>query len=184
MELEFDRSRWSNDSEGFWLSLRVREPQAARQFVGGMADKPYIAELREKRGKRSLDANAYLWVLCQKIAEAVGNITKDDVYRRAVHEVGQFEILPIRVEALDAFIRKWHGHGTGWIAEKQDDSKLPGYVRVIAYYGSSVYDTQEMSVLLNYIIDEAKQLNIETATPDELALMKARWEDAQANKSG
>lgn len=184
MELEFDRSRWSSDSEGFWLSLRVKATQAARQFVSAMTDKPYIADLHEKRAKRSLDANAYCWVLCQKIAEAVGSITKEEVYRRAVRGSGQFEIIPIREDALEAFIRKWNGRGTGWIAEKQDDSKLPGYVRVIAYYGSSVYDTREMSVLLDYIVDEAKQLGIETATPDELELMKARWGDAQADKSG
>lgn len=184
MELEFDCAKWSMDSSGVWLSLLVKDAVSARKFAGSMPDKPYIADLHEKRAKRSLDANAYLWVLCQKIAESVGTITKNEVYRRAVREAGQFEIIPIREDALEAFFRKWKGRGSGWIAEKQDDSKLPGYARVIAYYGSSVYDSKEMSKLLDHVIDEAKQLGIETATPDEVELMKARWEDAQADKGG
>ena len=164
MELEFDRARWTQDGEGFWLCLRVKVPQAARRFVNESKGKKYIAKLTEWHKKRSLDANAYLWVLCQKIAERVKNITKEQVYKSAVREVGQFEILPIREDATHEFIRKWQGRGTGWIAEIQDESKLPGYLRVIAYYGSSVYDTREMSVLLDYIIDEAQNLGIETAT--------------------
>lgn len=57
-----------------------------------------------------------------------------------------------------------------------DDSKLPGYKKVIAYYGSSVYDTREMSVLLDYVVNTAKDMELETATPDELERMKTGWE--------
>ena len=59
-----------------------------------------------------------------------------------------------------------------------DDSKLPGYKKVLAYYGSSVYDTREMSVLLDYVVNTAKDMEIETATPDELARMMAGWDSA------
>ena len=195
MELELDRARWIQDADGVWLCLRAVEPVQARHIAGQLAsyfaqppakDKPrrYIARLLEARKKRSLDANAYLWALCQKIAEAVGHITKEDVYKGAVRQAGQFEILPIRNDAVEAFVHKWQGRGTGWIAEKQDDSKLPGYSRMIAYYGSSVYDGREMAVLLDYVIDEAQAVGIETATPEELARLKEGWDNAQADKSG
>lgn len=198
MELELDGARWMQDTEGVWLCLRAVEPVQARRIAGQLApyfagqnterqaDKPrrYTARLLEARGKRSKDANAYLWALCQKIAEAVGHTTKEEVYKEAVRHAGQFEILPIRNDAAAAFVRKWQGRGTGWIAEKQDDSKLPGYSRMMAYYGSSVYDGREMAALLDYVIDEAKDIGVETATPEELARMKERWDDAQADKSG
>ncbi len=177
MEIRFDRAKWMQDSEGAWLSLRVQDWGAAKNFAASMKDSPYIARLSQKREHRSLDANAYLWVLCQKIAEAAGT-TKDEVYLDAVRHAGQFEYLPIRADALEAFKRRWNGRGIGWPVEIVDDSKLPGYKKVIAYYGSSVYDTREMSVLLDYVVNTAKDMEIETATPDELARMMAGWDSA------
>ena len=186
MELDFTAARWQQDEKGCWLNLLAADGRAARGFVRqfGEAEKKgtWTATLQEKRQRRSLDANAYCWVLCQKIAENVRGLTKEDVYKDAVRQAGQFDILPIRSVAVDSFFRHWSGRGTGWMVDIQDESKLPGYVRVIAYYGSSTYDAREMGVLLDYIVSEAKSLNIETATPDELALLKARWDDAPADQ--
>ena len=182
MRVEFNKAKWMQDVDGFWLLLKVQQPRKAQAFVAGMRDKLNTAEIKEYRKKRSLDANAYLWVLCQKIAEAVRNITKEDVYQEAVKNVGQFEFLPLRNDVVDTFIRRWSSRGLGWFAEKLDDCKIPNYTKVIVYYGSSTYDTREMSILLDYVINLAKDLDIETATPDEIALMKSRWDDAQADK--
>lgn len=183
LEIQFDKAKWMQDSDGVWLTLRVKAPTVARKFVAAMKEKLYVAKLMEYRQKRSLDANAYTWVLCQKISEAVGNITKEDVYRQAVRQCGPFDIVPIRDEAVDDFIARWRTQGLGWFAEIEDESKLEGFTRIIMYYGSSTYNTQEMSVLLDNIITEAQELGIETKTPDELAAMKAGWGSAQTNKS-
>ena len=43
------------------------------------------------------------------------------------------------------------------------------------YFGSSTFDTKEMSVFLDGIVSECKELGIETATPDELERMKQKW---------
>jgi len=69
----------------------------------------------------------------------------------------------------------WSSKGLGWFAEVLDDSKLPGYKKIIAYYGSSVYDTREMSILIDEIVSQAKELNIETLPPDEVESLKALW---------
>lgn len=190
MELEFDRSRWSSDSEGFWLCLRVKAAQAARQFVGAMADRPYIAQIREKRGRRSLDANAYCWVLLDKLAVELskGGVHKspEEVYRDYIpHVGGNSKILPIREDAIDGWMRIWGAGRTGWVCEDMGECQtLLGYHNIRCFYGSSIYDTAQMSRLLDLIIQDCRQLGIETKTPDELALMKARWADAQADKGG
>ena len=54
-------------------------------------------------------------------------------------------------------------------------SKIPDCTNVVLYYGSSEYDTAQMSRLLDAIIREAKLQNIETATPEELARLKENW---------
>lgn len=131
-------------------------------------------EIVKHREKRSLDANAYCWVLCKKIADVL-RTTKEEIYVKAIHEVGTFEILPIRDEAVDTFIKAWSLKGIGWICEVLNKSKIDGYTNVIAYYGSSIYDTKEMSVLIDNIVQEAKQLEIETMNPRELEQLKSMW---------
>lgn len=130
-------------------------------------------EIKEHKKKRSLDANAYCWVLLQKIADKL-NSSKEEIYRRIIKEKGTFEIIPIKNEAINTFINAWQEHGIGWICETTK-SKLDGYTNVIAYYGSSTYDTKQMAYFIDYIVEEAKELEIETMTPNELESLKNSW---------
>ncbi len=135
--------------------------------------KQLSVEIKPYRHKRSLEANSYCWVLCQKIAEVIHS-TKEQVYKSAINDVGQFEMLAVQEEAAEQFISVWNSRGLGWYAEEMD-SKIKGCKKIIAYYGSSCYDTHAMSVLIDYIVSSAKELGIETMTPEELSGMKAEW---------
>ena len=160
------------------LTLVLTAKQDISELKQVIENKKLLAvEVKQHRKKRSLDANGYCWVLCQKIAEVIGN-TKEFVYKRAIRQVGQFEIVPIKNEAVQRWVEVWNSKGLGWFAEALDDSKLKGYKKVISYYGSSVYDTREMAVLLEEIINEAKELGIETMTPNEQREMISKWGEA------
>lgn len=130
-------------------------------------------EIKKYRQKRSIDANAYCWVLCQKLAEKIGG-TKEDIYKEAIRRAGQFDFVAVADKAVDQFIKAWQAKGLGWYAETMP-SKIDGCKKVMVYYGSSVYDSKEMAHLINYIVDECKSQGIETATPDELARMMSEW---------
>jgi hypothetical protein len=131
-------------------------------------------EISKQKKKRSLDSNSYLWILSQKIAEVIHS-TKELVYQKTIRDVGQFEIVPIKDEAVERWIEVWNSKGLGWFAEVMEESKLKGYTKVISYYGSSVYSSSEMSVLLNEIVGQAKELKIETLPPSELEALKSSW---------
>lgn len=174
LTLKAESLRWQEDSQGFWLSLLV--PQQQRQEAIDITNigKPMSADIKPWRPKRSLDANAYMWQLCQKISEATG-ATKDEVYRQNIREGNEYTPLPIKADAVADFARIWETHGTGWFVEVVDDSKLPGYKLVRAYHGSSTYDTRQMSALIDRVVQDAKALGIESMTPDDLERMKAEW---------
>lgn len=153
---------------------------AVAELKGILAKGKELAlEIKQYRKKRSLDANGYMWVLCQKIAEKIAPpgalITKEDVYRKAIREVGQFTIVPIRNDAVEQWIYNWGAGRIGWVCESLGDSKLEGYTNIMSYYGSSVYDTKSMSILVDYIVSEAKEQGIETMTPTELEGLKQEW---------
>lgn len=135
-------------------------------------DKQY--EIREYKKKRSLDANAYAWVLCKKIADKL-SITKEEVYKKNIKEVGKFEIIPIRNEAVSTFIRAWNKKGIGWLCEILDKSKIENYTNIIAYYGTSEYNTKEMSIFIEGLVYEAQQLGIQTKSPKEIEELTRMW---------
>ena len=176
MKLLFDKARWMIDSESTWLMLKVNRRDAT-DFCDEMKEgKVYEADLKEHRKRRSLDANSYAWVLMGKLANKVG-LTKEEVYREFVKDVGgNYEILPIRNDAVDKWISNWSQKGIGWICDILGESKLDGYTNVITYYGSSTYDSSQMSKLINLIVDECKQQGIETMTPAELAMLMDGWQ--------
>ena len=64
----------------------------------------------------------------------------------------------------------------GWLTNTLP-SKIPGCTNVILYYGSSAYDTNQMSRLIDRIVQDCKDAGIETLTPDKLDAMKAGWGD-------
>jgi hypothetical protein len=136
--------------------------------------KQLSVEIKQNRQRRSLDSNGYLWVLCQKIAEKIQKHTKEDVYKEAIRKVGQFDYLAVAEDAAEQFIKVWNSRGLGWYAEEMD-SKISGCKKIMAYYGSSCYDSRQMAVLIDYIIDECKTLDIETLPPEQIAAMNREW---------
>lgn len=180
MEIEFDKADLMINREGTWLTLHTPYPGQAQKFLSVAKPAKYIAELKQKRNRRSLDANAYCWIMCQKIAEAIGS-SKEGVYKDAVRSVGQFDILLIKNETVNDFAKHWSARGLGWFCGKLDERGK--YTQVAAYYGSSTYDTAQMSALIDYLVRDAEELGIPTATSQEIALLKERWGDAQADKS-
>ena len=134
-------------------------------------DKDLKIKLCLWRNKRSKDANAYFWELCGQLSAKL-NIPPRDIYRILVKEVGgNYEVTPIKNEAVDSWVEVWERRGIGWIAEPIGKSKINGYTNVINYFGSSEYDTAQMSRLINLIIQECKNNGIDTATEGELALL-------------
>ena len=131
----------------------------------------FIQKLKQKKSKRSLTANNYLWQIIQQIADRLGS-TKEEIYKQAIQDKGQFEIIPVKDEAVSRFIHCWAKNGLGNICEIKGKSKLDGYTNIICYYGSSSYNNKQFHDFTEYIVNEANELGIETRNPDEIALLE------------
>ena len=172
MRAEFDRAKVILDGEDAFLCLAIPY-RDARKFVSEMKPKKYVAEIKEHRKKRSLDANAYAWTLIGQLAAKLSTdgvvITPDQVYREAIRDVGgNYEVIPIRDDALERWQQIWAAKGLGWVCEVMGKSKIDGYTNTRCFFGSSVYDTAQMSRLIAIVVDECKAAGVETMTPEEL----------------
>lgn len=123
--------------------------------------------------KRSLDANAYMWVLISELQDII-NRPKEEIYKDFIKEIGVYEVIPIKDIAVEKFCEAWSLNGLGWITETTK-SKLKGYTNVLAYYGSSTYDTKQMARLIDLVVEECKQYGIETRSPEEIESMLSAW---------
>jgi len=131
-------------------------------------------EIKKYREIRSKNANAYLWELCGKLAEKIGS-TKESVYRQHILNVGVYKVAEISENAAETLITSWQMNGIGWIAERVDFGAHSGFVLVNLYYGSSTYNTKQMSRLSDSVIEDCREQGIQTETPDEIANMKNLW---------
>ena len=164
--------------EGGCLIIRPEKQDLgkAMALVRKHKNKLYNLEVKEYRQKRSLDANAYAWVLIHKLAAAL-RITPEEVYLQQVLYVGNnFTPMCVREQDVERFKKSWASNGLGWPVKDLGPSQVPGCRNLMAYHGSSTYDTQQMSRLIDNLVQDCKALDIETLTPDKLALLKEAWD--------
>lgn len=174
MKAVFEKAKFIVDGDTAYLCVAVPAKEAKR-FVGEMKPKKYDVEIKEHRERRSLDANAYAWVLLDKLAEKLA-IPKTEIYRQYVREIGgNSETVCVREKAAGKLIDGWGRNGIGWLTERTT-SKLDGCVNVVLYYGSSTYDSRQMARFIDMIVQDCKENGIETLTPFELDALKERWE--------
>ena len=120
-------------------------------------------------GKRSLTANAYMWVLLDKLATATGVQVKELYFDYLKNVGGNMEMYCGKPEAIDRLVAVWEQSGNRF------PSKLDGCENVKLYYGSSTFDSATMARLIDHIVQDCKAVGIETMTEEELkSLMEGK----------
>ena len=126
-------------------------------------------DIKPYKQKRSLSANAYAWVLMDKLADKL-RTTKEEIYRHIIDQVGVFEEIKVNSpEAGQRFKRIWQRNGLGWLTKTIDDTTI------LAYYGSSTYDTKQMARLIDYLQAECVNQGIEIRPVWEVEAMLKEW---------
>ena len=156
------------DLSGKWhITLTVDD--SIKQVWEKHQGKEISVDIKQFREKRSLDANAYCWCLLGKIADVL-RADKNEIYFQMLKKYGQGGVAKIPNNQVDMFKRSWKYHEEH---EKLPPEEKAQYFRF--WVGSSEYNTQEMSIFIDGIVSEAKELGIETMTPAELSRVKGEW---------
>lgn len=157
------------------VALELNERRVALDMVDELRNVDKVSlKIGKYKPKRSLDANAYAWVLIGKIAEKT-NIPKTEVYKDAIREIGgNYDVVCIKSEAVDTLRNAWERNGIGWLTEITY-SKLKGCTNVLLYYGSSSYDQHQMSRLIENLTQDCDALNIDTKSQAEIDSLLSSW---------
>jgi hypothetical protein len=151
------------------LMLEVNELNDFKQLVDDMNQVEKLSiEIKPFRAKRSLNANNYAWLLLTEIADAL-RASKEEIYLIMLKRYGQSELISVLSHIpIEHYVKYYEEAG-----ESKLNGKLFKHYRV--YKGSSEYDSREMSIFIDGVVSEAKELGIQTETPDEIARMKSLW---------
>lgn len=142
--------------------LKHGKPLALINWLSTIADQDKEYQIATYHPKRSLAANNYAWVLITRIAEAMAPPqSKEAVYLEMLKRYGQSEFISV-VSGIDirGYFKYFEEYGKGHVDGRE-------FTHYKIYKGSSEFDAREMNVLLEGIIQEAKELGIETITPQE-----------------
>ena len=154
----------------FNITFSINESSVVNE-IDKLKDCKLSIKAVKHREKRSLDSNAYAWVLIQKIAEAVKS-DKWSIYLECLKKYSRsFSHVIVKPEAVEKMKELYR---TCVDLGEISVNGITGH-QLQVYYGSSTFNTKEMSVFIDGIVSECKELGIETLAPEELERMKALW---------
>ena len=142
----------------------IGTPEELSMYLWNL-DKEKKYEIKEYKQKRSLSQNSYAWVLINELANKM-KMSKEDMYIQLLEDYSQCLMIPVEKGKKPNGFFKYYKY----IATTSINGKEADYYKV--FKGSSEFNTEEMSIFLDGIIQECKQLDIQTLTPQEIALME------------
>lgn len=158
----------------FIIDIPTEQRGAVMRFLRSKRDKLYVLAIKEYRPKRSLDANAKLWALLGEMSSML-HIPPEEIYQGYIPDVGgNYWICPVKPADIQKMSEDWcRGH----IGRMVDDlgpcmsHDLKDYHNLKLYRGSSEYDCATFSRLLDLVMQDCRQLGIETLSEREKSLL-------------
>lgn len=162
-------------SDSYTVSFETKSRAAAEVYIKLKDQNDIRVTAVRWRERRSIDANNYMWQLLSEMAPIL-HTTKDELYLHELETHGTFMYLPgtdedkERLEKVFRIVRI-----RGETELTTPSGKKIHMHQLQCYKGSSLYDTLEMSHLIDRVVQDAQELGIDTMTPEEIRMMKERW---------
>lgn len=165
------------------IEFNIRERGRALDALPSIKDKKLRIKVVQFREKRSLNSNSYYWQLLSQLADKL-RVSKPFLHNTLLRRYGQIQLLdgkPMYLSVKDTeAVRKaideaedYHLKPTTEVRAGKDGDNWRTYLML---KGSHELDTREMAILIDGIVDEAKEQGIQTLTPNELERLKATWQ--------
>ena len=156
------------------LLLEQRESISSLEDI---KDNKLSIEIKKYRKSRSIDANRYFWKLLQEVCE-YKDIDTIEEYKRRVKELGIFKQFKIMTQDVKTFQKIWTDRGIAWFCEVADTTYIGNVeIKIInAYYGSSSYNTKQMSRLIDNLVQDCKAIGIETKSDAKIDSLLRQWD--------
>ena len=145
--------------------MMIGNAKAIIQWLFDQQDAEKLYEIKEKKSKRSLTANAYYWSLLNQLA-SVMRLSGEEVHFMMLKRYGVCEVVSVRSDIkVDGYFKYFDVIGKSDLDGKE-------FTHYKIFKGSSEMDSKEFSILLGGLISECEDQGIPVLTPDEVAKLK------------
>lgn len=154
------------------LKLEIQADKSVRNNLDNLMKCDLLdIEIKKHRERRSLDANALLWACLGDIAAAIKS-DKWAVYLEMLKRYGKYTYIVVKKKAVEKVKQQWREcEVVGEVSVNGEKA-----VQMLCYFGSSLYDTKEFSVLLDGVISEMKEMGLEVPTGRDMQRALDMWE--------
>ena len=134
-------------------------------------------QVKKWRKKRSINANNYFWKLLSEYSEEK-NVDTIEEYKERVKRLGIFRRFRIEDKDKKTFEIMWQDKGIAWFCETADTEYIGDieFKIINAYYGSSSFNSKQMSRLINDLVEDCKEVGIETKSDAEIKSLLESWD--------
>ncbi len=159
------------------VTFTVNEKTAVESLIALEGEEKLSIKAVKYRNRRSLDANALLWLCLGRLADAL-RTDKWEVYLQMLKRYGKFTYICVKPNVVDSVKAQWRE------CEVIGEVNINGQVAVqmLCYFGSSTFDTKEFSILLDGVISEMKEMGLETPTSKDMERALELWEAQKYGK--
>lgn len=142
----------------------IGSPEDISKYLWSL-DTNKLYEIKEYKEKRSLSQNAYAWKLITEIGNKI-NKSKEEVYMQMLKDYGQSEIISM-LSTIEpkGYFKYYEEIGTGIVNNKE-------FTHYKIFKGSSEFNTKEMTIFIDGIIQECTNLEIPTLTLEQIQEMR------------
>lgn len=177
MTIDVHSPQWAFGADGARVSFIVPSVSDAQKISDTMEPgKPYTMEIKQKRKRRSNDANSLMWALLSDMAmilrKTEPHVDPDELYCEYIRHSPNYYTATIPPSSFGMLKRDWESHGIAWFCQLLDYDSTGENYTVRLYYGSSQYDTQQMAALIDAILQDAAAIGVDTANESFKALVE------------
>jgi len=183
MKVKSELLNITRDLNGDFLAT-FKVPKECIQELVELKNKALSLVIKLFRKDRSLNANGYLWILCSRLAESL-NSTKWEIYKHELkkwsNEFTYMVVEPKTAEYLKS--REDEKNADFRVVEILNEGEINGKkaVQILAYLGSHTFDSKQMSVLIDGVVQDCKELSITTKSDEELERLVKEWNNGKNN---
>lgn len=172
------------DTEVYEIELKIVISGTIRglyEKLENLKKELFKIDIRPKKKKRSLDQNNYYWELNDQFANEL-RMSKMELHHRTIANFGQRLILEGEPAVIKLPITYDYAKEEEGIYFRPTDKVVVNDGKERRWHfimrGSSTYNTKEMSILIDGLIQEIKDSgsDIETLTPKQMVEMWGAWE--------
>lgn len=175
MEVTGTVQNTSFDMEGnILVTLKVNEKKQFLEGMNSLKDCLLNIKLAKYRKKKSDAARKYFWTLIEKLSPCykADNWT---TYLMQLRRWGVTYQVKVLTEAVDILRREYRYIEIEEEWQEYFDGDIKSFCSVILFPGISLYNTAEMSRLIEGTVEDCKEWGIETLSPQAIQEMELAW---------